>query len=120
MGMFLVLSLFLRHCEGLFQLLPASYPCSRARGTLVPSDICQYSMSIRSQSVGVPGAFAVVSPRHMSFLLSVWSYSVVTLHVVAEQNVLRALTSTSPVAATIPMSCSCLSDTRRALKRGPV
>ena len=81
-------------------------------------------MAIRSQSLGASplsmGAFAAVSPLHMSLPFPDWSYSVVTLHVVPEQNVLKAARSTSPVAATMPMSFSCLSESRRALKSGPV
>ena len=49
--MFWVLSLFLRHCATSFHMAPVS----TAMGIFVPSDIYQYSISIRLQGFTVPG-----------------------------------------------------------------
>ena len=56
----------------------------------------------------------------MSFPFPDWSYNVTTLQVVPEQNEVRAARSTKPVDETVPMSFSCWSESRSALKRGPV
>ena len=51
LGMFLVLSRFLRQDARSLQRAPVE----TAMGTFVPSDICQYSIAIKSQMVLVPG-----------------------------------------------------------------